>query len=230
MDHLLDNPVWHALIGAHAGLAIGAGRARHYPRDIVPFSAVAEPTAAAYEDLARDLPDGAEARLFRPADEPLPAGWESFSSRPILQMIRDRAATDDRGTPVDGRIRVLKAADRAAMLELAEIAKPGPFARRTPELGAFVGVFDDGRLVAMAGERFRVPGFVEFSAIATRPEARRRGLAAALIADLSRRAAAQGEIAFLHVFPDNPAVALYERLGFKSRVQMRVLWRRPGPR
>jgi hypothetical protein len=75
MQHTLDNPVWHALIGSHADVAIGHGHARHYPRDIAPFSAVAEATAAAYADLAADLPAGVEARLFRPSDEPTPPGW-----------------------------------------------------------------------------------------------------------------------------------------------------------
>ena len=54
MDYLLDNPVWHALTGPHAEFAIGNGRARHYPRDIVPFSAIAEATPEAYRDLAFD--------------------------------------------------------------------------------------------------------------------------------------------------------------------------------
>ena len=31
------------------------GKARHYPRDMAPFSAIEEPTAAAYADLAHDL-------------------------------------------------------------------------------------------------------------------------------------------------------------------------------
>ena len=44
MAAALDNPVWHALTGPHAHLALGRGKARHYPRDIAPFSAVAEAT------------------------------------------------------------------------------------------------------------------------------------------------------------------------------------------
>lgn len=73
--HPLDNPAWHASTGTHAGLALGAGLARHYPRDMAPFSAVAEATPAAYADLARDLPPGLEARLLRPGEETPPPGW-----------------------------------------------------------------------------------------------------------------------------------------------------------
>ena len=229
MDHCLDNPVWHALVGPNAGVAIGDGLARHYPRDMAPFSAVAEPSPAAYVDLKRDLPKGLEARLFRPAEELVPEGWESVGAWPIVQMVLDRAASGDRGTPADQRVRPLAAVDVAAMLDLAEAAKPGPFDRRTAELGAFVGVFQDKRLVAMAGERFRLPGYVELSAIAVHRETRGRGLASALILALCQRATERDEIPFLHVFPDNPAMALYERLGFRTRARLWVLWRRPVP-
>ena len=61
MQHVLDNPVWHALIGPHAEHAIGQGLARHYPRDIAPFSAIADATSGAYADLGAKLPAGLEA-------------------------------------------------------------------------------------------------------------------------------------------------------------------------
>ena len=114
------------------------------------------------------------------------------------------------------------------MLELAEATNPGPFDRRTPELGVFVGVFQDARLVGMAGERFRLPGFVELSAIAVHPAARGKGLAAMMIRRLSSLAFARDETPFLRVFPNNPAVELYERLGFRTRAELWILWRRPN--
>src|ERR1700749_315736 len=86
---LLDNPVWHALIGPHARFAIGQGLARHYPRAVCPFSAIAEPTEAAYAELAADLPAGSEAGLFGRSNDPTPAGWQTVSARPMLQMIAD---------------------------------------------------------------------------------------------------------------------------------------------
>ena len=47
------------------------------------------------------------------------------------------------------------------MLALVAATAPGPFGRRTPLLGRYLGIRDGGRLVAMAGERLRVPGHVE---------------------------------------------------------------------
>jgi len=219
----LDNPVWHALSGPHRAHAIGRGLALHYPRDMAPFSAIAEPSARAYADLAVDLPPQTEARLFRPSEEALPSGWQQLDAFPMLQMIST-------GVPAssDTSATVLSEADLPAMMDLVAAAKPGPFGQRTSELGRYLGVWHEGRLVAMAGERLRVPGHVELSAICVHPDARGRGHGAALTLALMRLAFDGGELPFLHVRPDNAAaVALYEKLGFRTRRELVVLWRRP---
>jgi len=153
MEHVLDNPVWHALIGPHRSYAMGRGLARHYPRDMAPFSAIVEASDAAYADLAVDLPPGAEARLFRPREEPLPCNWQQLDCFPMLQMIA-------RGTPKQAPEMgtLLSVADSGAMADLVAIAKPGPFGPRTPLLGQYFGVRDGDRLLAMAGERMRLRG------------------------------------------------------------------------
>ena len=221
--NLLDNPVWHALIGPHRAHALGRGAARHYPRDIAPFSAIAEPGEQAYADLAADLPANTEARLFRPSAEPLPDGWEELDRFPLLQMV---ASGPSNGADIAAAL--LTAADIAAMMDLVAATKPGPFGSRTPLLGRYLGIWQGDRLVAMAGERLRVPGHVELSAICVHPEARGKGYAAALTRRLMRLAFAGGEVPFLHVRPDNVgAVALYKRLGFETRRELVVLWRRP---
>ena len=227
MGHPLDKPVWHALTGPHASLAVGHGGARHYPRDMAPFSALVEPTAAAYADLATGLPVGTEARLFRPADEPAPPGWDTLSAKPILQLTAN-IHTVPGAHPAEARIVPLGPVEAPDLVELAAVAKPGPFGPRTGALGRFAGVRGpDGRLLTMAGERFRLPGHVELSAICVHPDARGQGLGAALTLHLARMALAYGDAPFLHVFPDNPAAALYTRLGFRERATLWVLWRRP---
>lgn len=230
-QHSLDNVVWMALTTVHAPLALGAGLARHYPRDIAPFSAVAEPSARAYADLAAGLAPGTEARLFRPCEEASPHGWETLGARPIMQMVAGESGQDRPRTGAGIRIRPLTADDAADMLALADLAKPGPFAARTMLLGSYVGVRDaaDGRLLAMAGERFRLPGYVELSAICVHPAARGQGLGGSLTHHLVAQALACAEMPFLHVFPENPAASLYARWGFHERARPWVIWRRPLP-
>jgi ribosomal protein S18 acetylase RimI-like enzyme len=221
--NLLDNPVWHALTGPHRAHAFGRGEARHYPRDIAPFSAIAEPSAQAYADLAGDLPVNTEARLFRPSVEPLPDGWQELDRFPMLQMV---ASGGSNGS--DSVASLLSMADIAAMMDLVAATRPGPFGPRTPLLGRYLGIWHGDRLVAMAGERLRVSGHVELSAICVHPEARGKGYAIALTKRLMQLAFEGGEVPFLHVRPDNVgAIALYRRLGFAPRRELVVLWRRP---
>jgi ribosomal protein S18 acetylase RimI-like enzyme len=224
----LDNPVWHALAGPHRAHAVGRGLALHYPRDMAPFSAIAEPSAEAYADLAADLPPQTEARLFRPSEEPLPPGWEQLDAFPMLQMVAAAAPSPDASAVVSLSEALLSEADGPAMMELVAAAKPGPFGPRTPALGRYLGIRRAGRLVAMAGERLRVPGHVELSGICVHPEARGRGHGVTLTCALMQQAFEGGEVPFLHVRPDNvAAVGLYRRLGFEVRCELVVLWRRP---
>jgi ribosomal protein S18 acetylase RimI-like enzyme len=224
MQCTLDNPAWYALTGPQGDLAIGHGLARHYPRDIAPFSALAEPTATAYADLGADLPHGLEARLFRPQAEPAPEGWETVSARPIVQMMAGKIAASPATSATE--FVVLGPDDAADMLALAGAAGPGPFGPRTSSLGIYLGVRRAGQLIAMGGERFRLPGFVELSGICVHPSARGTGLGAAITANLTRMVLERGDTPFLHVFPDNPAIALYARLGFRERARLYVLWHR----
>jgi ribosomal protein S18 acetylase RimI-like enzyme len=226
MDHVLDNPVWHALTGPHAAFAIGSGRARHYPRDIVPFSAIAEPTPEAYRDLAVDLPPNAEARLQRLRDETVPSGWVKISSYPIMQMVADRIEGD---VPDARSVVVLGERDIEAMLELMRVTNPGLFGPRTPMLGTYLGIRDGDRLIAMAGERIQVPGYVQLSSISTHPQVRRRGHARRLTAVLMRRALDRGERPFLHLRSTNTvALAVYTALGFKVRRELVSIWCKPA--
>jgi predicted GNAT family acetyltransferase len=75
----------------------------------------------------------------------------------------------------------------------------------------------------MAGERLRFPGYTEVSGVCTHPEFRGRGLARRLSAVVAAGIEARGEQAFLHSWKTNqPAIALYEGLGFRVRTEVNV--------
>jgi predicted GNAT family acetyltransferase len=150
--------------------------------------------------------------------EPYP-GFEVVREAPIIQMIADaETQAPPKGlTPI-----VLGPGDVPEMLHLAEQTNPGPFGPRTHELGQYIGVRVDGALAAMAGERMRFDGAVEISAVCVSPEHRGKGHAAFLVTWLVRKLREEGAIPFLHAFTDNPAIALYERLGFTKRKTLRL--------
>jgi predicted GNAT family acetyltransferase len=87
----------------------------------------------------------------------------------------------------------------------------------------------DGRLVAMAGQRLRHPGFGELSGLCTHPDFQGRGLGTLLFRFVAGEICARGDTVFLHAYYTNtPAITLYKALGFKLRSEMnlRVVKRR----
>ncbi|MEV5739544.1 GNAT family N-acetyltransferase [Microbispora rosea] len=215
----LDDPVGESLRGHHAHLARRLGRAAGYLPEVASFSTVsADPGPAEWADLARLLGRGGFADMFSCPATP-PAGWEPLFTLDGFQMIWPAGAHPGRAETESGaRIVELGAGEVPEMLDLTARTRPGPFWPRTHELGTYLGVRENGALVAMAGERLRPPGWTEISAVCAAPEARGRGHASRLVRTLVTRITARGERPFLHVAEANvDAMALYERLGFVVR-------------
>lgn len=210
-EEVLDNAVWHALTTHHAGVAEAAGLARRYPADMSPFCAVEVLDVDGWASLATL---GGTVTLFRDHIPAPPPGWRALATGGGHQMVL-RALADVPEVP----FVALGPIDAGEMLGLVEMSRPGPFAARTVELGRYLGVRDaDGLLVAMAGERLRVPGFTEVSAVTTHPDARGRGYATGLTVEICRGILARGERPVLHVAEGNHAARrVYERLGFVER-------------
>ncbi|MDG9727008.1 GNAT family N-acetyltransferase [Streptomyces sp. DH41] len=221
-DQVLDDPVGQSLGGRHAHLARRLGLAATYLTDVATFSAVStDPDAKDWADLAELLGPGAFADMFSCPALP-PSDWEPVFRLEGRQMIWPGDGLPDRpGSESDARVVELDADSVPEMLDLVARTQPGPFWPRTRELGTYLGVRVDGTLVAMAGERLRPPGWAEISAVCTAPDARGQGHAARLVGALTARVLARGERPFLHVAEANTgALALYERLGFKTRRQV----------
>lgn len=221
MSHPLDRPAWSALTTGQAHLAEGDARALRFPADHSPFAAMARQDADCQAALLDLVPQGTQMWLLEHLPPDTPQGLRLVSSAPINQMWLT-ALTPASAPALE--ILPLGEADAPEMLALATLTRPGPFAARTNRLGRFVGIRQDGALIAMAGERMKPAGFTEVSAVCTHPDARGRGYAGALMRDVIGRILARGEIAFLQTYPDNaPAIALYEALGFSKRQDLTAL-------
>ncbi len=78
------------------------------------------------------------------------------------------------------------------------------------------GAFEGGRLVGQCGLA-SLGDLARFQAVETHPDARRRGVGAALIATVTGQALSDGaRQVILAAEPDGPALGLYRRLGFRE--------------
>jgi predicted GNAT family acetyltransferase len=222
--HPLDNVIWQALTTRQAHCAESCGEARRFVREMTLLSSFQEPSDKGYDSLAELVGPGGTAALF--LDEPYRARprWELIAGPPLIQMIYvlGNGSNVPQAVPESERASFVELGqqDSQEMVELAALTKPGPFGTRTHELGTYLGIRRNGKLVAMAGERMKVPGHTEVSAVCTHPKHTGQGYARILMTEVMRRIAERGETPFLHSREDNArAIALYERLGFKTRLR-----------
>jgi predicted GNAT family acetyltransferase len=219
--HILDNPGWQALTSKHSHFAIGTGLAKHYPLDVFRLAALAEPSEAALKDLAEIVPAGEQ--VFLAAAE-LPAAlpdWTVHYRVTVVQMLSE-SALPEINSPHE--IITLTAADVPEILALIELTQPGPFERRTIETGHYLGIRQNGVLVAMAGERMQLPGYHEVSAVCTHPDHQGQGYGRLLVTRLINQHWNQGEIPFLHAWTGNHlAIGLYQRMGFRLRAELSII-------
>lgn len=198
--HLLDRPVWSSLTTAHAALSLGGPQAKRYLPDVNVFAATGSETPEDLDALAALLEPGAQVYLLQVPVIAVPQGCTAVKRASGVQMVAQRllpeAASWDGIVPLDSR-------DASEMLELATLTAPGPFLEHTYRMGEFFGIRIEGRLAAMAGERFRFPGYTEVSGVCTHPDFRGRGLARKLSAAVAARIQERGEVPFLHAWATN---------------------------
>ena len=100
-------------------------------------------------------------------DVMIPPSFEILFTTPLYQMI---CTSLQPIAQAGATIEHLGEADVPAMLALTAMTKPGPFLQRTIEFGNYIGIYEDGELLAMAGERLHLRGYTEVSAVCTHPD------------------------------------------------------------
>ncbi|RSN25781.1 GNAT family N-acetyltransferase [Amycolatopsis sp. WAC 04169] len=205
-----DDPAWASLTGPHAHFAERSGQALRYQVDVAPFFALPpEPDEGVWADVAALAGPGQTVTVHNAL--PVPADWEVLGRIAGVQLVDVALEAAE-----DPEAVVLGPDDVPEMLDLVERTKPGPFRKRTIELGTYLGIRRDGELIAMAGERMHPPGWTEISAVCTDPAYRGQGLATRLIRAVAAGIRARGEHPMMHAAATNtPAIRLYESIGFE---------------
>src|SRR5579871_1829755 len=175
--HPLDHVVWNALVSKQSRFALGDERALRFPAAVAPFAAMADASAASFESLRGLIDAQGPVALVSTREILPPAGFSTIRRTTLLQMIWQGELDP---TSSWEHVR-LTAGDVPEMVALTAATQPGPFGPRTIELGDYLGARRQGRLAAMAGERMRLDGYTEISAVCVDEAFRGQGHAGALM-------------------------------------------------
>ena len=210
----LDNPFWSSLATRHRDLALRVGDVARFPRDHAPFLGIADADVEVDGALESLVAPGESVYLLGVAPRRLPDGWRLEPLAELAQMVCPTRVDAVGGAP----IVPLSEAQRADVLSLTALVYPHYFRARTMDLGRYFGIYREGRLAAMIGERLGTDRHQEISAVCSHPDFVGHGHARQLLGWLSNDALARGRLPFLHVSRDNArAVALYARNGYALR-------------
>lgn len=211
-SHHLDNPVWNSLSETHREFAIDYNGTKFYNPQYCPFGGFVklENTSDAIKHYS-----ALTENFFIVGEKPvLPDSLKINKELICLQMVISQKID----LPIDAEIVKLTAAHNEALCELVNLVQPGYFKNKTFLLGDYFGIFKEGQLVAITGERMKMNDFTEVSAIITHPDHTGKGYAKQLIAHVVNAIFDQHKIPFLHVAESNTgAIYLYEKLGFVTR-------------
>jgi len=217
LPHLLDNPVFNALSTGDKNLGSGTDTVKYFDREVSPFAGFADGYDKGFEELHELLPGDKMLYATRKLID-IPAGWRQAAFIKGCQFVFDI------NTPVaDPAIQPVPLTydNVEKMIALTHLTKPGPFDKRTIDFGHYHGIFENGRLAAMTGQRLHIPPYAEVSAVCTHPDFLGRGYATILLQHQLKIILSNKQTPFLHVREDNSrAIAVYERLGFKLNGSM----------
>ncbi|MCX2494739.1 GNAT family N-acetyltransferase [Pedobacter sp. PF22-3] len=76
---------------------------------------------------------------------------------------------------------------RDDLLKLVNLVQPCYFKNKTADLGSYYGIYKNDQLIAVTGERMKMDGYTELSAIVTHPEYTEKGYAKQLIVHVSNK-------------------------------------------
>lgn len=210
----LRNIVRESLVGEHAHFAERNDGACRYDPAVTPFGSMEQEDVDSERALAELVQPGEEVCLLDQRAE--------FANLfdPVTRSHVVRMTYRPDTVPLihsSSNIRSLVPHDVDLMERLIAEVFPGFFRHRTNETGRYYGIFSEGQLAAMAGERFTVPGMREISAICTSNAHQGKGLAAQLTSHAIGNILRDGRRPFLHVGAQNSkARRLYAKLGFEE--------------
>ncbi len=220
MAHILDNPAWNALVSGNKHLSKGNEQIKYFSEDVSPFVGLLEAGPYEFDFLYHVIPTERKLAIISFKEMKIPNQWTVLDHIKALQMVHKHPAPPATAT---AQIIPLQEKHVPQMIALTQMTHPGPFFKRTIDFGNYEGIFNNNKLIAMAGQRLHADPYTEISAVCTHPDFTGKGYAASIIISQIHKIKAASSIPYLHVKDDNDkAIHLYKTLGFEAREQMDI--------
>jgi RimJ/RimL family protein N-acetyltransferase len=216
----LDNPIWNALISGDKEKNIGNSDFAFFDEDVSPFIGLPFWDESNQNELFNNIPKDRSWFLLIANEVNFNSKIDIVFSLPLYQLVCHNLNNEPL---IKKEINIIPLNENHVdeMIALTQLTKPGPFTNRTIEFGGYYGMFEDGKLVTMGGERLHVDKYTEISAICTHPNYQGLGYAAKMTHFLASTVFSKSQIPFLHVRTDNvKAINVYLKLGFKIRAKI----------
>jgi hypothetical protein len=220
VEHILDNPVWNALISGNKNLSKGNDQVKYFPANVAPFVGLSQYGPDELQLLSKAIHGKRTLAVISLKEVEIPGPWNVIEHMKVLQMVYNH-----QNPPgiAPAKLSHLKKHNVPQMIALTKMTRPGPFFERTIEFGNYEGIFKDDQLIAMAGQRLHANQYEEISAVCVHHDYVGKGYASQLIINQIHRIKAELSVPFLHVKEDNTkAIRLYKNLGFDTREQMDI--------
>jgi GNAT superfamily N-acetyltransferase len=218
---LLNNPFWNSLRTTHQSFAIGTEHAKKFPKNILPFMGL-ESDHVAFLDEIRPFFDSSEEVFVKEGIRSIPEDWTIVNRISCIQMICDQLPSFR--PAYSENIEKLGLESLNELFQLVNLVQPGFLRKRTHLLGDYYGVRKNGKLVATAGERLKMDGFIEVSAVCTLPDHTGKGYAQQLMLVVCEAIFKKGQVPILHVLDSNErAIRLYQMFNFRKRMDFPLM-------
>ena len=223
MDHILDNMIWNAITTGNNDIAVINGDVGCYLPDIAPFAGMKDFNDINLKKLYEFIPANrsvAISSLNKMNHDKV--RWKLLQPMDVTQMVYEHTVNSFT-TKNSPSIVPLSEEHVPRMIELTALTRPGPFLQQTIRFKNYFGIFIEGRLAAMTGQRMHPMPYMEVSAVCTHPDFRGRGYAKTLMLHVMKIILDNSFIPFLHVLSNNSnAIELYKTIGFQTRKQIFV--------
>jgi ribosomal protein S18 acetylase RimI-like enzyme len=212
LEEKLKNPVWHSLNETHKKFAVEFDGVQFYKPEILTFGAFIEPTKTE-KALNQFVKTADTFFLVSENKDPIIDASKVILEKKIdgCQMVLD-TLTDIKITE---KIVLLTKEYLDEIYKLIWLVMPGFYQKNGFELGHYYGIFKNDKLVAITGQRMQTTSFIEVSAVVTHPDFTKRGFAKQLVAHTTKEILKENKLPILHTNKGNPAIFLYEKLGYK---------------